>query len=154
MERIKYQDLPAGMFEKLMEIEQYINTSTLEIHLLELIRLRVALLNGCAYCIDMHHKELESLGETSVRLSLLTAWQETNLFTNKEKTVFRLTDAVTRMRREPIKDEVVDPLLEYFTKSEVAMMTLAIGQINTWTRLMKTFQFTPGRYKVQEREEV
>ena len=71
MERITYQDIPKGMFEKLMEVETLISESQIEIELLELIRLRVAQINGCAYCVDMHHKELKHLGETDLRLSSL-----------------------------------------------------------------------------------
>ena len=149
MERIKFTELPEGMFEQLMGVENYLNASSIGIHLLELIRLRVALLNGCAYCIDMHHKELEALNETSVRLSLLTIWEESGQFSEKEKVVLRLVDKVTKMQRSVLPDVVFDPLLNYFTKQEVALITLAIAQINTWTRLMKTFQFVPGQYKVQ-----
>ena len=71
MELISYQDIPKGMFENLMLTEDYINKSSLDMQLLELIRLRVAQKNGCAYCVDMHHKELKHLGETDLRLSSL-----------------------------------------------------------------------------------
>ena len=64
MERISYQDIPNGMFEKLNSIENFINASTLDIKLLELIRTRVSQINGCAYCLDMHHKILKHENET------------------------------------------------------------------------------------------
>ncbi|WP_271405602.1 carboxymuconolactone decarboxylase family protein [Tenacibaculum soleae] len=59
MERIAYKDIPKGMFEKLRKIENFIESSTLGMQLLEIIRLRVAQKNGCAYCVDMHYKELK-----------------------------------------------------------------------------------------------
>ncbi len=148
MERISYQDIPDGMFEKLRDIEDYLENSSIELKLLELIRLRVAQKNGCAYCVDMHHKELKHLGETELRLSSLCVWKETPYFTNRERAVLTFTDSLTKLSREPIADEIFNPLLDFFSKSEICYLSLSISQINTWSRLMKTFKFEPGNYKV------
>lgn len=148
MERISYQDIPQGMFENLMSTENFINNSTLDMHLLEIMRLRVSQKNGCAYCVDMHHKELKKLNETDLRLSSLCVWEGTPYFTDKERAVLNFTDILTRLERKPISDAIFNSLLEFFTKEEISFLTLAISQINTWTRLMKTFKFTPGNYKV------
>lgn len=150
MERISYRDIPKGMFENLMTTEEYINSSSLETHLLELIRLRVAQKNGCAYCVDMHHKELKFLGETDLRLSSLCVWKETPYFTEKEMAALNLTDVLTKLSRDPLSEAVFDELTPHFNKEEICYLTLAISQINTWTRLMKTFKFTPGNYQVKE----
>ena len=154
MERISYQDIPEGMFKNLMETENFINNSTLGIHLLELIRLRVAQKNGCAYCVDMHHKELQHLNETDLRLSSLCVWQETPYFTDKEIAVLSFTDNLTKLSRESIPEDIYNPLTTFFTKEEICYLTLAIAQINTWTRLMKTFKFIPGNHKIQTYETV
>lgn len=151
MERISYQNIPKGMFENLMSIERYINSSSLEIKLLELIRLRVAQKNGCAYCVDMHHKELKHLGETDLRLSSLCVWKETPYFSEKEMAALNLTEVLTKLSRDPLPETVFDSLTPHFIKEEICFLTLAISQINTWTRLMKTFKFTPGRYQVNEK---
>ena len=148
MERINYQDIPNGMFDILMKIENFINESSLDFKLLEIVRLRVAQKNGCAYCVDMHHKELKNTNETDLRLSSICVWEETPYFTDKERTILQFTDILTKLNREPISDEVYNPLLDFFSKEEICILTLAISQINTWTRLMKTFQFIPGNYKV------
>ncbi|TJY36176.1 carboxymuconolactone decarboxylase family protein [Pontimicrobium aquaticum] len=150
MERITYQDIPKGMFENLMSTEEYINNSSLDMHLLELIRLRVAQKNGCAYCVDMHHKELKHLGETDLRLSSLCVWKETPYFTDKEMAALNLTDVLTKLSRDPLPEHVFEVLTSHFNKEEICYLTLAISQINTWTRLMKTFKFTPGNYQVKE----
>jgi len=150
MERITYRDIPKGMFENLTTTEDYINNSSLEIQLLELIRLRVAQKNGCAYCVDMHHKELRHLGETDLRLSSLCVWRETPYFSDKEMAVLHLTDVLTKLSGDPLTDEVFDKLALHFSKEEICYLTLAISQINTWTRLMKIFKFAPGNYKVKE----
>lgn len=150
MERISYQDIPKGMFEQLMSLEDFINQSGLPIKLLEMIRLRVSQLNRCAYCVDMHYKELKHTGESELRLSSLVVWNETHYFSKKEKAVLRFTEEVTILEKDGISDVAYNDISEYFDKQEIALLTLAIGQINTWTRLMKTFQFTPGNYQVKE----
>ena len=150
MERIKYQDIPKGMFENLMSTEDFINQSSLETRLLELIRLRVAQINGCAYCVDMHHKELKHLGETDLRLSSLCVWKEAPYFSKKEVAVLHLTDVLTKLNQDPLAEEVFNALAPHFNKKEICFLTLAISQINTWTRLMKTFKFKPGNYQVKE----
>jgi AhpD family alkylhydroperoxidase len=150
MERITYQDIPKGMFENLMTTEDFINQSSLKIKLLELIRLRVAQKNGCAYCVDMHHKELKHLGETDLRLSALCVWKETPYFSEEEMAALNLTDVLTKMSRDPLPEEVFEALAPHFNKEEICYLTLAISQINTWTRMMKTFKFTSGNYQVKE----
>ncbi len=149
MERISYQDIPNGMFDKLMDLENFINDSSLDMNLLELVRVRVSQLNGCAYCVDMHHKLLMHSGETELRASSLVVWENTPYFTNKEKAVLKFTDCLTQMPSNVFPSKVYDPLLEHFSKEEISILTLAISQIGTWTRLMKVFKFEPGKFKVQ-----
>ena len=148
MERITYQDIPHGMFENLRTIEDSIVNSTLDRKLIEIIRLRTAQKNGCAYCVDMHYKELKALGETELRLSSLCVWEETPYFNEKERATLYFTDALTKLERKPLPDSIIEPLLQYFTKQEVSFLSLAVSQSNTWNRLMKVFEFTPGNYKV------
>lgn len=149
MERITYQELPQGMFEKLMIVEEFIHESSLSFQLYEIMRLRVAQINGCAYCTDMHHKELKHLGETDLRLSSLCVWQEASCFTEKERAVLSFSEALTCLREGPLPDRVYDPLLSFFSKKEISLLALAVAQTNTWNRLMKTFRFAPGNYKVK-----
>lgn len=149
MERISYQDVPKAMFNGLRDIELLIKNSGLSTQLLELTKLRIAQINGCAYCVDMHHKELKHLNESDLRLSSLCVWEETPYFTAKEQTVLAYAESLTRLTRGPLSKEIFDPLSTYFSKDEICYLSLAIAQINTWNRLMKAFQFTPGHYKVQ-----
>ncbi|OJJ19434.1 carboxymuconolactone decarboxylase [marine bacterium AO1-C] len=148
MERITYQEVPQGMFEKLRAIEDFLGTSTIDHQLAELIKLRVSQLNGCAYCVDMHHKELKHLGEDDLRLSSLCVWQDTPYFSDSERAALRFAEEVTQLTAKPIAEEVYNALLKYFNKEEISLLTLTVTQINTWNRLMKTFQFVPGRYQV------
>ncbi len=150
MERITFNQIPKGMVEKLMAIENYINDSTLGLQLLELMRLRVAQINKCAYCIDMHYKELKHTGETELRMSTLSTWKETSFFTEKEQAVLQFTESLTVISENNISSKIYDLLTNFFDTEEICLLTLAISQLNTWTRLVATFKFTPGNYKVSK----
>ncbi|MEP5340477.1 MAG: carboxymuconolactone decarboxylase family protein [Algibacter sp.] len=149
MERISYQDIPKGMFENLKAIEDTLKASPLETQLLELIRLRISQKNGCAYCVDMHYKELKHTGETELRLSSLCVWEETPYFNEKERTALKFAEILTSISHAPINDADYNPLLNHFSKTEICYLSFAITQINTWNRLMKTFLFTPGNYQIE-----
>ncbi len=152
MERISYNEVPKGMFEAVMTVENYVNNSSLPLQLLELMRYRASILNGCAYCVDMHTKELKHIGETELRIHAIGIWQSTPYFTQKEQAVLAFTDALTTLNTEPVAAQLFAELTQHFTKEEVSHITLAITQINTWNRLMKSFEFTPGNYKIAENE--
>lgn len=150
MERISYQEVPAEIFDKLRAVESYLENSTIRMPLLELLRLRISQINGCAYCVDMHYKELKHSNETELRMSSLCVWQETPYFSDKERAALQLAERLTKLNGEPISESIYKPLFEFFSKPEICNLALAITQINTWNRLMITFQFTPGNYKVSE----
>ncbi|MFD0993610.1 carboxymuconolactone decarboxylase family protein [Tenacibaculum geojense] len=148
MEQILITDIPQEMMDKLVDLEIYINNIGINMKLLELIRLRVAQINGCAYCIDMHYKILKHLNETDLRLSSLIIWEETTYFTDKEKALLHFTEAVTKLNTKTISNSNYKTMNTYFSKSEIIFITLAITHINTWTRLMRTFKIEAGNYKV------
>jgi len=150
MERISYQEVPTEIFEKLGTIENYLHNSTIGMPLLELLRLRISQINGCAYCVDMHYKELKNVNETELRMSSLCVWKETSYFSGKERAALQLAERLTKLNGEPISESVYKTLFEFFSKSEICNLVLAISQINTWNRLMITFQFTAGNYKISE----
>ncbi|WP_411031479.1 carboxymuconolactone decarboxylase family protein [Spongiimicrobium sp. 3-5] len=148
MERINYAELPEGLFTPLREIEDYLKKSELDTNLMELIRLRVSQLNGCAYCLDMHYKELKHHGETDLRISLISAWEETDHFNDKEKAALHYAEALTRIDHHPLSETTFNSVESHFNKTELALLSLTITQINTWNRLMKAFGFVAGNYVV------
>ena len=123
------------------------NKSGLEKPLMELVKLRASLLNGCAFCIDMHFREARAAGETEERLYLLSAWQETqDLYTTREKAALRWTDALTKLAGHHVTDELFEEVSDSFTDEEMANLTLAIVAINGWNRFSVGFAM-PIRYQ-------
>jgi AhpD family alkylhydroperoxidase len=153
MERIPFAELPAGMYQLMSNIEVYLAKSGVEHKLFELLKLRVSLINDCAYCIDMHYKEGIAAGETPLRLISLSAWRETPYYTPQEQALLAFAEELTYMRPGQHSDHIHDELNKYFSKQEIAIFTLAIAQINSWNRFQRSFGAIPGNYKVPERKQ-
>ncbi|GLU45252.1 carboxymuconolactone decarboxylase family protein [Allomuricauda sp. NBRC 101325] len=130
---------PDGMFDELKRIDDFIHRSSLDLQLLELMRLRVAQLNDCAFCVQMHTKELIKIGESEKRVTFLSSWCETVLFTEKERATLKFAESLTNLSEKSINKANINLLSDYFTIDEIWYLTLAICQINTWTRVMKVF---------------
>lgn len=129
----------------LFEIGGHLKNSTVEHNLLELVFFRVSQINSCAYCLDMHSKELRAAGEEEHRLYGLSAWKETPYYTLRERAALGWAEAVTACQ---VTDEVYSIITAEFSEAEVIDLTLAITTINTWNRLNLAFPNTPGTYKV------
>ena len=147
-QRIAFADAPKGMIDGLMKMAGYLKKSGLDPKLLALLDTRVSQINGCSYCLDMHYKDAIHLGETEQRLYSLPAWRETPYYTEKERAVLAFAEAVTLLPNSDVSDEVYDELAKFYSKAEIADLTLAIGMINTWNRVNKTFRTIPGGYQV------
>jgi AhpD family alkylhydroperoxidase len=150
MERITYQELPPEFLAGLVKGQHFVDTSDLDHTLLHLIKMRVSQINSCAYCIDMHLKEGLANGETALRLISLTAWRETPYYTPKEEAVLAFAERLTRLPADEHSDDIHDALSKYFSKHEIAILTLAIIQINSWNRLVRSFGSVPGKYEVKK----
>jgi len=147
-ERISYQDTSKGYGDGLMKSEQYLKNVSLDHKLIELAKYRVSQINGCAYCLDQHHKEAIHLGEQELRLHSLAAWRECPFFDEKERAVLAYAEALTKVDHNNMQ-KVFDDVAAHFSKAEVADLTLVISQINTWNRINIAFGTIPGNYKVQ-----
>ena len=151
MERISSNDAPQGMLQVVLNVENYISKSEMDEKMLDLLRVRVSQINSCAYCLDMHYKEAIHAGETEKRLYSLPAWRETNFYTPKEQAALAFAETLTRLPAEENSDHIHDELKKYFSKQEIAYLTLAVAQINLWNRVVRSFGSTPGSYKVKEK---
>jgi AhpD family alkylhydroperoxidase len=119
-------------------LEEYITKSGLDRKLYELIKLRASQINGCAYCINMHTRDAMKLGETAQRLFLLDAWQETELYSEKERAVLALTESMTLISETHVPDEVYEEAAKHLDKSELAAVIMAVVTINAWNRIAIT----------------
>src|SRR5205085_11564936 len=139
--------LSAGGYKAMLGLEQYLHHCGLEIKLLHLVKLRASQINGCAYCIDMHWKDLRAAGESEQRLYGLDAWRESPYYTDRERAVLAWTEAVTNVREGHVPDAVYEEVRKFFNEKEVADLTLCVASINTWNRMNIAARTVPGSYQ-------
>src|SRR5690348_7762450 len=94
-QRIDYTKAAPGIYEAMIGLEKYLQHSSIEEPLLHLIKLRASQINGCAYCLDMHWKDLRAIGENEQRLYGLDAWEESPYYSDRERAALAWTEAVT-----------------------------------------------------------
>jgi len=103
----------------------------------ELVHLRASQINGCSVCVDMHAKAARRAGESEERIFAVAAWRETPYFSDAERAVLALTEALTRIADcpEPVPDAIWDAVAEHFDEGQLGALVLDIAQINVWNRL-------------------
>jgi AhpD family alkylhydroperoxidase len=150
--RISLEDTPKGFMDGLVKTSMYLKKSGLDPKLIELLNYRVSQLNGCAYCLDMHHKDAVRLGETELRLHSLAAWQEAPYYSAKERAALSYAEALTLLNHLGLPAQQWKELSRHFSQADRANLTLAITQINTWNRINKAFGTVPGNYQPGEHD--
>lgn len=138
MERINLSKVDAEAYEAMLGLEKYLAQSGLDKTLYELIKTRASQINGCAFCINMHTRDAIELGETAQRLFLLDAWRETELFSDKERSVLELTEAMTLITKGHVSDEIYSNAAAHLTPNELAAVIMAVVAINGWNRIAIT----------------
>ena len=128
--RLNYGKAAEGVYDAMDALDRYIQRSGLEKPLLFLVQLRASQINGCAYCLDMHWKDLRASGEGEQRLYSLDAWRECPYYSDRERAALAWTEAVTKVAEGHVPDAVYEEVRPHFTEKELCDLTLAIAAIN------------------------
>jgi AhpD family alkylhydroperoxidase len=143
-ERIGIHRAAPDVSRAMIALEQEI---TLEPVVRELVKLRASILNGCAYCIDMHSKRARKVGETEQRLYAVSAWQDAPFFSERERAALALTDSITLVAETHVPAEVYEEAARYFDSEELAHLIWQIAAINVWNRVAVATRTPVGTYK-------
>jgi len=146
--RIDYAQAAPGVATAMSALEAYVHQTGLERPLLELVKLRASLINGCAYCVDMHTKVARSFGETEQRLYAVSVWREAPYYSQRERAALAWTEAVTLISSDQVPDDVYELARQHFTDKELVDLTLAVVAINGWNRLAVAFRRVPGTFQL------
>ena len=152
--RMHYLKAAPGILDAMLTLHKYLGQTGLEENLLNLVYLRASQINGCAYCLDMHWKDLRATGESEQKLSLLDAWREAPGFTDRERAALAWAEAVTLVTEGQVPDEVYNLAREQFNEADLANLTLAVVAINGWNRLNIAFRTEAGHYKPAAKSEI
>jgi len=134
-QRINIKALEPECWKLIIEIEHYLAKTSLDPQLRELIKIRTSQINKCAFCIDLHTKDALKLGETERRIFALPAWQESLLFSEKERAVLKLTEEITKITEAGVTDDTYDKMHTLFSKNEIAQIIIAINHMNFLNRV-------------------
>jgi AhpD family alkylhydroperoxidase len=152
--RLNYAKAAPGVFDAMEGLEKYLEQCGLEKPLLFLIQLRASQINGCAYCLDMHWKDLIASGENEQRLYSLDAWRECPYYSDRERAALAWTEAVTLITQGHVPDAVYDEARSHFSAKELSDLTLAVASINAWNRLSIAARVVPGGYQPAKPKEL
>jgi AhpD family alkylhydroperoxidase len=128
------------LMKAMMALEEKIQASGLEQPLVELVKTRASQINGCAFCLHMHTRDARAGGETEARLYLLDAWEESSLYTERERAALAWTDAVTLVSQTHVPDAVYDEAMRHFAEDELAKLSVLVATINAWNRIAIGFR--------------
>jgi AhpD family alkylhydroperoxidase len=145
--RLNYAKAAPGVYEAMDALDSYLQDSGLEKGLLLLVQLRASQVNGCAYCLDMHWKDLRALGDTEQRLCSLPAFRECPYYSDRERAALEWTESVTLVADGHVPDAAYEAARPHFTERELGDLTLAVAAINAWNRLSIAARLLPGGYQ-------
>ncbi|MBU6459645.1 MAG: carboxymuconolactone decarboxylase family protein [Proteobacteria bacterium] len=139
----EYEQLAPGVIPSLRELSKAVESLGLDKMLLELIKIRVSQINGCAFCLQLHLNKARQLNVAHEKIDLLPTWQESGFFSKKEAAALAWSEALTRMADQAITETIYNELKLEFSTQEIASLTAAIGLINAWNRIAGSLRFAP-----------
>ena len=143
-QRIDYAQVSPGAAKALGSLYGYVMQSGLDAVLVDLVYLRVSQINGCAYCLDMHTRDLVARGVTIDKLALVQAWREAGkVFSEREKAALAWAETVTRVAHTGVPDEAFAAASAVFSEKELVDLTFAIGLMNAYNQLAISFRKPP-----------
>lgn len=145
--RLDYFQVAPDATKIMVEFEKYLKQTNLDASLVELVKIRASQINGCAFCLDMHWKDARAIGENEQRLYGLSAWEESDYYTSKERAALALTEAVTEISIDHVSDELYDAVRKEFDEKDFVDLLFAINTINSWNRLAIVTRAVPGKYE-------
>ncbi|ESQ89199.1 carboxymuconolactone decarboxylase family protein [Asticcacaulis benevestitus] len=147
--RLNLAALAAEGYNGMAAVETYLH-GALDLKLLSLVKLRVSQINGCAFCLHMHYEEALKAGDTPARLNLLPAWEESRMFSEKERAALIWAEALTHIATDRAEDETYAEVKAHFTDKEMSDLTIAIAMINAWNRIAISMRFLHANDKPTE----
>ncbi len=134
--RLHWTDISPKAYQAMAGVGAAIAKSSLGSALMELVHTRVSQINGCAFCLDMHVRDLRKQGETWQRINSLATWREVGLYSQRERAALNWTEALTRVAQPHGEhDADFEQLKAQFSDQEIVELSWTIAQINAWNRM-------------------
>lgn len=142
----------AAPLQAMSALSGYLETAGLDAGLRQLLELRISQLNGCAYCVDMHTKDLRAGGETELRIALLPVWHEADVYSDAERAALAWAEALTRIQAGDDLSHAYAALGPHYSEAEILQLVFTVIAINSWNRLNIACASPAGSYKPGDHE--
>lgn len=143
--RLAYATLAPEVTKALGAVNASLLQAGLDKRLADLVFLRVSQINGCAYCVDTHARDLRAAGESNERLDGLAGWRESPYFTAAEKAALEWAESLTRVETTHAPDADFKPLRQHYSEAQIVQITYAIALMNAWNRVAIGFRQGPRK---------
>jgi AhpD family alkylhydroperoxidase len=139
--RISMSELVPDTYRAMIRLDGSVN---LDRGLRDLVYLRASQINGCAYCVDQHSRDLRKGGESERRVYAVAAWRESPFFNDRERAAFGVCDAVTLLPEAGLPEDVYEAAQEHFDDEELAQLIAACVVMNAWNRIAVSTHMVPS----------
>jgi AhpD family alkylhydroperoxidase len=143
-QRIDYMQQSPELFKKLVDFNTLVERGSIEASIRNLVAIRASQMNGCAFCVDMHVKQAKIHGERELRIHHLVAWRESTLFNPRERAALAWAEALTKLSRHGVQDEVYEQVRAQLSEKEISDLSFVVAATNAWNRLNVGFRIVPG----------
>lgn len=135
-QRFDFTAVAAEGYKAMLGVHSYVQKSGLDLGLLELVKVRVSQINGCAFCLAMHIPLARKHGVTDDQLNLLPTWREAPVYSGRERAALAWAESMTCLPGGDVPDAIYDQASAEFSVKETADLAFAVAEINAWNRLM------------------
>lgn len=149
-QRLDYEHISPGGMKALGGVYMHVANSGLGKSLIDLVYLRVSLINGCAYCVDMHTRDLITGKMPISKIALVPVWRETGtLFSERERAALEWAETLTLVSQTHAPESIYRAVVQHFSEKEIVDLTIAIGLMNTYNRIAIGFGRGPANVDMQ-----
>lgn len=148
MTRMDVAALAPAAYKALIALDTRSHQGDLPAGLLDLVKLRVSQINGCAYCVDSHSHDAVKGGESPARVYAVAAWDEGPAFSAAERAAFALAESMTRLSEGAprVPDDVWEQTRAHYDDAQLAQLIMVITTINAWNRVSVAVRMTPESF--------
>jgi AhpD family alkylhydroperoxidase len=139
----RFQEMVPELGTGSAAVTHAIPASGIEADLIEMVKIRVSQINGCAFCGQFHLNDARKAQAAAEKRDLLAVWREAGIFSARECAAFKWAERVTLEAQRPVEDEDFAAARKHFSEPEVAVLTTAVAQIHFWNRIAAPLRLTP-----------
>ena len=143
-QRINFMQQSPELLKKYVEFNNAVKESSIEESIRDLVAIRSAQMNGCAFCLDMHVKQAKIHGERELRIHHLVAWRDSTLFIPRERASLTWAEILTKLPEQGVPDDIYERVRTQLSEKELSDLTFHVMSTNAWNRLNIGFKTVPG----------